>query len=84
MNPEPPAVASRRNPTTGVADGCARAASGHAAAVPPCRRAAEQRHELAPLQPIGRHCAHRQPRERLKDTDFVEISQQVRPPLCSR
>src|SRR6516165_2398209 len=35
MNPEPAAVASRRNPTTGIAGCCARAASGHAAAEPP-------------------------------------------------
>jgi len=34
MNPDPAAVASRRNPITGIADCCARAASGHAAAPP--------------------------------------------------
>jgi hypothetical protein len=35
MNPDPAAVASRRNPTTGIVGCCARAASGHAAAAPP-------------------------------------------------
>src|SRR5262249_47521908 len=42
----------RRKPTVGMAGCCARAASGHAAAVPPCRRAAEERDELSPPHSI--------------------------------
>ena len=33
--PSGPAIAALRNPTTGIAGCCARAASGHAAAAPP-------------------------------------------------
>jgi len=44
-----------RNPITGIADCCPRAASGHAAAPP------SQRDELAPLQLIELHRLLREP-----------------------
>src|SRR5262249_46428966 len=60
-----------RNPTTGVADCCARTASCHPTA------AAEQRYELPPFYLIELHSVPLSARAGLQDIESAKISQEV-------